>query len=109
MAIVADVQWFDRVDRSTPKKVVDALSTGQVGQTIEMQPGRTFEVSVSGTFTGTVRLQRTFERDGVLFLNYISFDGGPFEDTLYLGEDKTIWRMAFDAGGSGTANTRISQ
>ena len=108
--LIADVQWFDRTDRSTPKKVEAALSADGFSPTIEMQPGRTFEVSVSGTFTGTIRLQRTFERDGILFVNYISFDG-PFEETTYLGEDKVIWRIGFGLGdfGSGTANVRISQ
>ncbi len=66
-----------------------------------------FNLSIWGTFVGTVTLQRSF--DGTTWLDVADYDE-PIEDAGY-EPGSAIYRIGIKAGDytSGTANVRIGQ
>ncbi|MCP4640738.1 MAG: hypothetical protein GY851_09910 [bacterium] len=69
-----------------------------------------FNVSVSGTFTATVTVQRSFD-SGSTWLDMPTAYTSATQATLTEPERDVLYRIGVKAGGytSGTANVRLSQ
>ena len=68
-----------------------------------------FSLSISGTWVGTVTIQRSFD-SGTTWLDVQNYTAN-FEDTGNEPRRTTLYRVGFKTGGytSGTANVRIGQ
>lgn len=76
--------------------------------------GASFNLSVWGTFSGTVRLLRSFDK-GATWLPVTYIDGSPiqwtapFSTTVPEPEPDVLYALEALAGLTGTANWRLSQ
>lgn len=75
----------------------------------EFNPTKPFNVSVEGTFSATVALQRSFD-NGVTWLN-VWTTTSPAEMLCLTQEEGILWQLGVPTGNfsSGTVNVRISQ
>ena len=89
--------------RATAIANVDA--DGEFAELLLKLPEAAVAVSIAGTFTGTVSLQRSF--DGSTW-NTVQTWTGPVE-TTYLGDTSCKLRLGFATGGygSGDADVRL--
>jgi hypothetical protein len=69
-----------------------------------------FNLSVSGAFSGTITLQRSFDNGGA-WLDVAPAYTAPTEEVVLNPEAGVQWRIGFKTGQytSGTASVRLSQ
>lgn len=78
------------------------------------EAGASFNISVWGTFTGTIRPVRSFDK-GVTWLPVTYVDGSaiawtaPFSTGFEEAEDGLLFALEAMTGFTGTANYRLSQ
>ena len=86
-----------------------AQNTWNNSDGIEVDPRRPFNVSVSGTFSATVTLQRSFDA-GLTWLDVWTTTEAAEELVDSVGS-AVLWRLGVKTGGftSGTAAVRIYQ
>lgn len=98
-------------DRTQTVFAVDASITAQnqFTEPAEFDVARPFNLSVAGTFTGTVTLQRSF--DGGTTWRDVWSTSQPAEEIVDTPEPDVLWRAGIKTGnfGTGSASIRLSQ
>lgn len=105
------VRAWDTAVRTVGRMSVSASITAQntFCEDAEFDYRRTFNLSVSGTWVGTVTLQRSFD-GGSTWLDVASWTAN-VETTVETPESGVLWRLGIKSGNftSGTAVVRLSQ
>ena len=98
-------------DRTATVLAAEATITGanQFTEPAEFDVERPFSLSIAGTFTATVSLQRSFDA-GVTWRD-VWQTTEPSEEVVDNVEPDVLWRIGCASGSftSGTINVRISQ
>ncbi len=88
------------------EKTKQVSGNGEFTDKIECK--KDFNVSITGTWTGTIALQRSFD-SGVTWGDVKLYTANE-EQKGYEPESNVFYRLGFDSGfGTGVANVRISR
>lgn len=102
-------RFYDLFNQKALSVTQSVASQNTFTEAAEFDPSRPFNLSVTGTWAGTVTLQRSYD-DGTSWGDVDSYTANT-EKMVETTEVGVLWRLGIKTGGytSGTAVCRLSQ